>query len=219
MKIAILTANLNNFDTQVDPVAQDLPKYVSKIEFYRFTDENFPPITGLTPRFQYRIPKLFGWQMFPGYHVYLWLDSSMSLMRPDSVGWFLGKLGKADIALFKHPWRNTIRQETDLIEEKLQQNKTYITTRYKNGLHKEQLAECLKDPGFKDTVLYTSTAFMYRNNKKVQAAMKLWWYYQSRYFTCDQIALPYVLFKKKIKIQMIPENQYHIKYLTQVSKH
>ena len=68
MKVAILTANLGNFDTQVDPVTQDLPNGVEKIAFHRYTDNNFPPITGLTPRLQYRIPKLFGWQMFPGYN-------------------------------------------------------------------------------------------------------------------------------------------------------
>lgn len=219
MKIAILTANLGNFDTPVDPVPQDLPKGVDEITFHRFTDSNFSPVTGLTPRLQYRIPKLFGWQMFPGYDVYLWIDGSMSLAHPDSVKWFLEKLGNNDIGLFKHPWRNSIKEEADHIEEKLQQGKRYITSRYKNGLHKEQLAECLSDPDFKDTILYTSTAFLYRNNKKVQGAMKLWWYYQSRYFTCDQIVLPYVVFKNNLKVGVINEDQYHIPYLTIVSKH
>ncbi|MGD0523103.1 MAG: hypothetical protein ABSA43_00880 [Candidatus Microgenomates bacterium] len=219
MKVAILTANLGNFDTQVDPVTQDLPNGVEKIAFHRYTDNNFPPITGLTPRLQYRIPKLFGWQMFPGYNAYLWIDSSMSLTRPDSIKWFLGKLGNADIVLFKHPWRKTIKEEVDLIEEKLQHRRKYITARYKNGLHKEQLAECLSDPGFKDTILYTSTAFLYRNNKRVQKAMKLWWYYQSRYFTCDQVVLPYVVFKSGLKVKVISEDQYHIPYLITVSKH
>src|SRR3989338_6871246 len=195
MKIAILSANLGNFDTTVDPVEQDLPKGVSEIEFHRFADENFPPITGLTPRLQYRIPKLFGWEMFPGYDYYLWLDGSVSLQRPDCVAWFLEHCRNHDMALFKHPWRNTIKEETDHITKKLAQNNRYVTPRYKNGLHQEQLAECSSDPDFKDNVLYTSTAFIYRNTKKVQETMKLWWYYQSRYFTCDQIALPYVIFK------------------------
>lgn len=219
MKIAILTANLGKFDTPVDPVIQDLPKGVEKIIFHRYTDENFPPIAGLTSRLQYRIPKLFGWQMFPGYDVYLWLDSSMSFTRPDSVKWFLEKLGGGDIALFKHPWRNSIKEEVDHIEEKLQQRGKYITSRYQNGLHKEQLAECLADPDFKDTILYTSTAFLYRNNRRVQNAMRVWWYYQSRYFTCDQIVLPYVVFKSGLKVAVIDKDQYRIPYLTLVSKH
>jgi len=219
MKIAILSANLGNFDTTVDPVEQDLPKGVSEIEFHRFADENFPPITGLTPRLQYRIPKLFGWQMFPGYDYYLWLDGSFSLGRADSASWFLDKCQGHDIVLFKHPWRNTMKKETDHIIAKLAENNSYITSRYKNGLHQEQLIECLADPNFEDKVLYTSTAFMYHNNERVQAAMKFWWYHQSRYFTCDQIVLPYVTFKHKLKVNMIKENQYKIDYLSLVSRH
>ena len=118
MKVAILSANLGNFDTPIDPVKQDLPEGV-EIAFHRFTDEDFPPITGLTPRFQYRIPKMFGWQMFPGYDIYIWLDASMSLQRSDSVKWLLDQLGEADVAFFKHPWRKTIKEEVNHIEEYL----------------------------------------------------------------------------------------------------
>lgn len=219
MRIAILTANLGNFDTPVDPIKQDLPKGVTEITFHRFTDENFPPVTGLTPRLQYRIPKLFGWQMFPGYDYYLWLDGSVSLQRPDCVEWFLDKCKGHDLVLFKHPWRRTMKEETDHITAKLAENNRYITPRYKNGLHQEQLAECLADSNFEDKILYTSTAFMYHNTAKVHQAMKLWWYYQSRFFTCDQIVLPYVVFKHKLKVNMIMENQYKTEYMTLVSRH
>jgi len=219
MKIAILTANLGNFDKPVDPVKQILPKGVEKIKFHRFTDENFAPITGLSPRFQYRIPKLFGWQMHPGYDIYIWLDGSFSMLTPESVGWFLKQLKGADAAFFKHPDRNTIKEESDFIQKKLKEGNRYITPRYKNGLHREQIAECVSDTKFKDTVVFTSTAFIYKNNKKVQDMMKLWWYYQSRYFTCDQIALPYAIFKSKLKVNMINENQYKIPYMTLVSNH
>src|ERR1035437_88783 len=100
MRIAILSANLGGFDTTPqEPVKQDLA-----VTFHRFTDKDFPPIIGLSSRFQYRIPKMFGWQMFPGYDIYIWLDSSMSLQRSDSVQWLLDQLGNADMAFFKHPW-------------------------------------------------------------------------------------------------------------------
>lgn len=210
-KVCILTANLGNFDTPVDPVAQTHPSI-----FYRFTDENFPPITGLTPRLQYRLPKLFGWEMFPGYDYYIWLDGTFGFTRPDCVVWFLEQLGDADIALFKHPWRKTIKEEVDHIEEHLQLGKPYITARYKNGLHKEFLAKIQEDD-FPDKLLYTSTAFIYRNNEVVQHAMRAWWFCQSRYFTCDQVHLPYVV--QDLKVKMIDENQYKIPYLSLVSEH
>lgn len=220
MKIAILTAILGDFDTPFDPVEQKLPKGVEEIAFHRFTDEDFPPITGLTPRLQYRIPKLFGWEMFPGYDVYIWLDGSVTLKRDDCVKWFLEQLGKADMAFFKHPTRRNIRQESDHIEEKLQQDHYYITPRYKNGLHKEMVNVALSDPTFKDNALYTSTAFIYRNNEYAQKALKEWWFYQSRYYTCDQIAQMYAMHRTvAINVNVINENQYKIGYLSLVSQH
>jgi hypothetical protein len=218
MKIAVLTCNLGKFDTDILNVKQDLPEDM-EMTFYRWTDANFPPITGLTPRFQYRIPKMFGWQMFPGYDYYLWLDGSMSLQDPKSVMWFLNKCKDYDMALFKHPWRDTMKEETDFIELKLKQGNKYIASRYKNGLHKEQLDDCLMDTNFHDTRLYASTAFIYKNNAQVREALKLWWIHQSRYFTCDQIALPYALYKHNINVNMIEEDIFKHKYITVTSKH
>src|ERR1017187_5265848 len=160
--VAVLTAVLGGFYTPVDPVPQ-----VTRIpyDFHRFTDEDFPPITGLTPRFQYRIPKMFGWQMFPSFDYYIWIDGSVSLVREDSVNWFLDQLGDADMALFKHPWRKTIKEEVDFLEERLTrpQGDKYLTPRYKNGLHKEQYADMLLDEDYIDDKLFASTAFIYRD--------------------------------------------------------
>ena len=219
MRIAVLTANLGSFDKMNVCVDQELPED-TKIIFHKYTDENFQPMTtAMAPRMQYRIPKLFGWQMFPDYDYYIWLDGSCSLLRSDCVKWYLEQIEDNDIALLKHPDRKNIKQETEYIEKKLQENNSYLLNRYKNGLHKEQLAECLSDPEFKDKTLYASTSFIYKNTKKVQEMMKSWWYHQSRYFTCDQIALSYVLFKHKLKVKKIDENLYNNLYLTITSKH
>lgn len=218
-KIAILTANLGGFDKNVESVLQVLPEGYEYV-FHQFNDENFPPITGLTPRLQYRIPKMFGWQMFPGYDYYLWLDGSFSLQDSNALAYFLNKIiANNDMVLFKHPWRNTMTEETQHIEDQLAKGCNYITPRYKNGLHKEQLLECLEDPNFKDEKLFTSTVFMYKNTRKVREALKFWWYETSRYFTVDQIALPFVVFKHYLKIHEIKENQYKFPYLTLTSPH
>lgn len=219
MKVAILTAILGGqFDKPVDPVQQNLPEDV-ELTFHRFTDENFPPVTGLTPRLQYRIPKLFGWDMFPGHDIYIWLDGAVTLLRGDCVKWYLEQLGDNDLVLFRHPWRGTIKDEAEHIEKKLQENNRYITPRYKNGLHKEQLAEIQKDPNYKDDVLYASTAFVYRDTPEVRAMLKDWWYYQSRYYTCDQLALPYVVKKHNLKVTMIKDSLFKIGHLSLISHH
>lgn len=221
MKIAILSANLGNFDKPVNDVFQEID---ADVTHWRFTDDDFPPIIGLTPRLQYRIPKMFGWQFLNkenfGWHDYiLWLDSSMSLQRPDSLMWFLEKCKNYDMALFKHPWRSTITEETNHIEEKLKEGNKYITSRYKNGLHKEQLAECLADSHFEDNALYASTAFIYKNNQKVHDMMWEWWKQQSRYFTVDQISLPYAIFKSGLNVNVIEENIFKNEFITLTSKH
>jgi len=208
MQVAILSANLGDFDKVVDPIRQNIPMYTS---FHRWTDEDFPPITGLTPRLQYRIPKTHGWQMLPGYDIYMWLDGSFSLAKSDSLQWFVDKLGDNDVLLFSHPHRQTVKEEVDHIEDHLQKGKPYITSRYKNGLHKEALAELGDGP------LYASTVFMYRNTSVVQAALMTWWYLGSRYFSCDQIVLTHAV--RNLKVAVVEENQYKFPYLKEVSKH
>ena len=141
MKIAILTCILGDFDNPVDPVPQNYPEGVTDIAFHRFTYEDFPPIADLPPRFQYRISKMFGHEMFPGYDIYIWLDGGMSLQHPDSVQWLLDQLGDYHIAFFKHPWRKNIVEEVEHIEKKLEEGNEYITKRYKGGLHREQLKQ------------------------------------------------------------------------------
>jgi hypothetical protein len=218
-EIAILQANLNNFDQPQDPVKQNIPT-----TFHRWTDENFPPITGLTPRLQYRIPKYFGWQMFPDYEYYIWLDGGITLLRPDCAEWYLEQLGGNDIAFFAHPQRSSIESEVNYIDDYLQRRKgtkrgqDYIISRYKNGLHKEQLAEIQKY-AYPDNRLFASTVFIYRNNFKVQNFMQEWWAQQARYFTCDQVALPYLLWSYTLKVKTFDEPIYKSGYMSLISHH
>lgn len=215
-KLAILSANLGSFDQVKEPVEQELPDGIEQIDYHCFTDKDFPPIMGLTPRFQYRIPKLFGWQMFPGYDDYIWLDGSVTFLRPDCVKYYMEQLGDADMCFFKHPTRRNIRQESAHIEEHLQAGKPYIGARYVNGLHKEQLADIL-DQDYKDDKLYASTTFIYHDSEEVRDAMRLWWLHQSRYFTVDQIALPYAV--RNLAVKTFDQPIYKTGYMSMVSKH
>lgn len=213
MRIGILTANLGDFDKNFGIVGQKLPENVEMV-FHRWTDKNFPPVTGLTPRFQYRIPKMFGWQMFPDCDIYLWLDGSMSLQHLDSIKWFLEQLDDNEMLFFKHPWRKTIKEEVGHIEEKLQKGSKYLTSRYKNGLHKECYDEIMTDKEFVDDKLFASTIFVYRNTTKIRDVLMGWWFLQSRFYSCDQIPLPYILWNKDVKVKIIDENVFDFEYLT-----
>jgi hypothetical protein len=129
---------------------------------------------------------MFGWQLVPDYDTYLWHDASVRLSRPDSLKWFIDQLGDKDMAVFKHPNRNTVLEEADYLKHRLEINCPYITPRYKNELIDEQLLEV--DPRSK---LYASTAFIYRNTTGVREALKEWWYHTSRFHSIDQLSLPH----------------------------
>jgi hypothetical protein len=218
IKIGVLTANLGNFDVNVDNKKQNLREDV-EMTFHRWDDKNFPPCAGLTPRMQYRIPKMFGWQMFPGYDYYLWMDGSFTMQHPNSLMYFFDWCKDHDVVVFKHPHRNSIKEEVTYIEWKLSLRNLYISKRYQNGFHKEQLEVIEADKDYKDDKLYTSTVFFYRNTLKVQQALCFWWYHSSRFFTCDQVVEPYAFWKLGLKVQVLKTHQYHNRFVKLTSPH
>ncbi len=214
MTIAVITANLGNFDPQIDYVDQSLP-----YDFYRFTDANFPPrICSMTPRLQARIVKIFGWQMVPPHDYYLWIDSSCILSHHDSLKWFIDHCKGADMAVFKHNERNTIQQEADFLKTKLAQNSKYLTPRYKNELIDEQLSAIHANKTFIDDKLFATTALIYKNTLTVRNVMFHWWYHTSRFHSIDQLSLPFVLFEQKCPFNIIPYDYLKIPYLEHIRK-
>lgn len=209
IKIAVITANLGNFEKPVVHQAQSI-----KADYYHFDDDNFPPrIRTMTPRLQARIVKMFSWQMAPGYDYYLWVDNSCRLSHPDSVKWFLDQC--QDVVVFAHPHRRTVQQEADYLKHRLKIKDPYIVSRYENELIDEQLKAV--DPSQR---LYASTAFMYRNTPQVQAMLKEWWYHTSRYHSIDQLSLHWVLSQSNLKVSVIPDNYLKTPYMEYVrNKH
>jgi len=210
MKVAVISANTGNFEIPVPYVEQSIP-----YDFHLFTDTNFPPrVHALTPRLQARIPKMFAWQMKPGYDLYLWVDSSCSLQHKDSIQWFINHLQDKEMAVFKHPHRNNIQEEADYLKERLARKCPYITPRYEYELIDEQLAAV--DPSLP---LYASTAFIYRPTYYIKTqVMKEWWYHTSRFHVIDQLSLPYVLNKSYCSFNVIPDNYLKCKYITPTRK-
>jgi len=211
-KVAVVTANIGGLDKELDPVSQSVP-----FDFYRFNDKNFPlRHCSMTPRLQARIVKMFSWQMMPRYGIYLWYDSSCQLANPDSVKWFVEQLKGYDLAIFKHPNRNTIKEEADYLKVRLAKKCPYITPRYENELIDEQLAEIFSSDGFVDDKLLASTMMVYRNNHTMQFLMKEWWYHVSRFHSIDQLSLPYAIFKAGCRVNIINEDYQHHPYLKYV---
>lgn len=214
MKVAIISANLGNFDPPSTYVEQKLSEDV-ELSIIQYNDKNFLPRTkAMTPRLQARIPKMFGWEMAPGFEYYIWLDASLSILHKDSVMWFLDKCLGYHMALFKHPDRNSIFEEYSYIKKRVEDKSKYLTSRYEGELLEEQLRAVSVDEEFVDDTLYATTAFVYKNNGRVRQALTDWWVHTSRYHIVDQLALPFVVYMNECRINKIEENLYKIPYIT-----
>lgn len=219
MDVAVISANLGSYDPNhpwpgYDEFKEKTP--ADKLDIIRLDDSNFPPRPlAMTSRLQAGIPKMFGWQLFPGFDTYIWVDASMR-PEPDALDWMLEKLGRNDIVLFLHPHRRTIRQEYEFVKAKLEAKDPYLTLRYEHEWLSSQFAEIAGDEFYHDNRLYASTVFAYRNVAKVHRALRDWWYHKTRYLLHDQLALPYVVKKNGLAIGEIRESIYRCEHFTYV---
>ena len=212
INVAIVTANMGSFDPPSIICDQVLPPDVG-LSIFRFDDENFKPRTkSMTSRLQARIPKMFGWEMAPGFDYYIWVDGSFSILNPNTVAWYLDKINSYDAVFFSHPDRHTIKEEAEFIRKKIKDGNAYLVSRYENELIDEQLNACFSDPRFKDNNLFATCSFMYKNNREMVSMLKEWWIHTSRYHVVDQLSIPYIA--SFYNVNILKDDIYHIPYLT-----
>lgn len=208
-KILIHTASLGGIDKHNDNLPQSL-----SADFYRFDDSNFPlRHKALTARLQAKIPKMFGWQLKPGYDTYLWLDGNITLSNPESLKYFYDQLEDYEFLVLRHPTRPNIRQETRYLRKGLREQSRYLVGRYDGEWTPEQSQIFEKDQDYIDDLLVIGGVFMYRPTDKVKEIMKEWWYYTTRYSVFDQLSFTYVLKTSGVRYKVIDENFNKSEYL------
>ena len=218
MRIGLLSANLGGFENPVPHVPQvmrDGSEVISRL----VTDADFPPRSKtILPRMQMGAVKRFAWEWIPNCDVYVWVDSSVTLFRPDSVQWFVDTLGAFDVTLLPHPDRHSIREEAEFLRAKLAAGHAYLTGRYANERLDDQLAAILDTPGFVDDKLFASTAFAFRNRPAVRDMCKEWWYHVTKYHALDQLSLPFVVWQHHLSIGYLSGSLYRHEHLTYTRK-
>jgi hypothetical protein len=178
--------------------------------------ETLPSRKSLSPRLRAKLPKMFAWDLYPGFDRYIWMDASMWMVRPDGVLWFLDQIGSGEIALFRHPSRTSIQQEADYLRVKMEEpgpDREYLCARYEGEDLAGQL-RAIAQPGFVDDRLYAGTAFCYRPTAPIQAAMREWWWHTSRFHCNDQLSLPFALWTTGCDVRVIDENIFRASRLT-----
>lgn len=194
MRITLVSARLYH---EVTWVPQVVPGF--EVTEWRSTDQTFPPRQrAMLPRLQARLPKCFGWEMAPGADIYVYLDASFAIERSDAVAWLIRDLDQ--FVCFAHPARSSIFDEAAFLRDN--HHKSYILNRYEGERLEEQLT-ILTDEGYVDDRLYAGGVFAYRNSPVMRAAMTDWWVQQSKYHLNDQLSLPYVMWKHKVRVRTV----------------
>jgi hypothetical protein len=196
VKIALISADLGKFRNNLtsEYVKQELPEGWT-LDIHFFDDANFPGRPSLSPRLQAKIPKMLGYELLPGYDFYIWLDSSFALSHKNAVVWFVESCQNADIAVFKHPYRNTICEEVKYIVSSMEAGDEYLIERYKDEPIREQVDLYCSDRDYSANSLYALGAFIYRKellNQPGKNILPLWFYHNSRYSIQDQLSFPYL---------------------------
>jgi hypothetical protein len=191
-RIAVISANLGNYHRRTWFKQKNIPT----AKLVMFTDDNFPPRKCMSSRLQARIPKCLGWQLVPGYDIYMWMDASFALLI-GAVEWVRENLGDKEMVVFKHPHRKTVQEELDTIKS----NDPYFKERFLNDTFDNW-----------DGELYAGGIFMYRNLPHIQEMLKEWWYVNTRFTLNDQLALPSLLNEYKVSYNVIQEHIYNTKY-------
>jgi hypothetical protein len=108
-------------------------------------------------------------------------------------------LGNSDIGIFKHPFRETVWQEFQVLKEDKRFADKWLQKRLK-----EQKEYYIKEGLPKNTPLFECNFIIRRNNEKVNRLMEAWWAEICRWQWRDQVSFPYVLWKygKEIDIKI-----------------
>lgn len=223
MNIALIQASLGQ---KPNPQPRHVPQDVA-VEYHWLTSKELPPRpAAMDVRLQSKIPRMLGWELFPGADYYIWLDDYFTFVRPDAVRWMIEQLGSAsgsggggcfqgdrgDVAFFAHPDRHTIDDECRFIEDGMRRGDKYLLERYKGEPLRAQVDAYLRDQ-HRDDALYMSGAFIYRNNRQTQEALTDWFTQCCRWTQMCQLSLPYVLQRHGLRVKVLPGNAYNTPYI------
>jgi hypothetical protein len=215
MRLLLSTANLGAIDdARLPHVAQIVPPGLT-VDFVRFDDATFPPRrTALHPRLQAKLPKMLAHELRPGYDWYMWIDGSIYLAHAHAVIWMLSKLGDEQIALFRHPFRASIRDEAAYCLKEMQQGDAYLADRYRDEPIQEQVRTYLSDPDFVDHRLFACGVFCYPATlvERHPRFLSDWYYHCARHTVQDQLSLPYVLHQHSVGVSRIDDNIFETPY-------
>lgn len=208
MRVLVISARIGNVCNKNIPTQEG-----HDVKFVCLDSTNFATREkSMSPRMVSKIPKMLAWELYPGYDMYIWMDSNFKFSSPKFVNWFIKKMGDKDALFFKHPHgRTTIKSEADFLINQQNKGDRYIIDRCSGEDIENQINTYLKDENFVDNKLMACGIFAYKStvveNKNCNL-MKEWYYNVCRWNVRDQVSLPYALSKFNITYELINDNIY-----------
>jgi len=196
MHIHFVTASFNR--NRPKQIAIKSSKY--KITIASYNDDNYSSRhLAMHPRLKGKIPKMLEWK-FVDADWYVWIDDSFTVITDTLAEDILKVAGKNKLCLFRHPDRNTIKEEFEFMQKKLSNKNLYLHSRYDGEPIKEQVLHYLGNRSFKDKNLFSMGFFAY--HKSLKPLMLDWFLENITWSIQDQISFPYVLQKYKVKYSL-----------------
>ena len=202
MKIAIVTASIGSNK----PI--EYREKFSNAEYISFNDyldnsNNYwinKPVIDFSADNKFRnrrnakIYKVLTHIFLPEYDYYIWIDSTHAVKKDPE--WIIENYVKEQgIGLFKHSKRKCLYEEGKEIIRKKQDDIDKVERQMK--FYKSENVE-------KNLGLYELSAFVKKNDFKINALMHSWWEQICMFSSRDQISMPYVLKKYKIQPSILP---------------
>ena len=214
MKILVTSANCGGKCHNI--VNKQINHDVEFICFDNFNNSYPSRSNSMHPRLVGKIPKMLSWYLYPNYDIYMWIDHRFSLLKNNSVDWFVNELSDYDAIFFAHPSRNKIYDEYHFCKSGIDGNNQYLSERYFDENMDMQINN-YKLSNESDNLLIAAGAFMYKAAiiKNIDYnIMKEWFFHNCIYSVQDQLSLPYLLKKFDINFKLITSNIFLHEYLT-----
>ena len=207
--VAIYTAIFGGFDTlKTHP---DIPD----VDFIVFTDDEtladrddwraVTTASSSNSRLAAKYPKIVGPQSSPldRYKFTIWIDGSLEITSPTLIE-ALADLGPDGFAIYRHSYRDNIRDEAQLSVMMALGRYSFTSVKYAGQPILEQV-QYYMSLGYADDAGLWGTGVLARvRSGRLDACMTDWMVENERWSVQDQISLPYVLWRHKIVPRELP---------------
>lgn len=139
-----------------------------------------------------RIYKMSGYNFFPDYDYYLWIDSNCTITA-DPLPFIINKLNNVDICFAEHPTRKTVFEEIKVVRD--------IWKEYDVCDNLEKLLINTNYP--KEYGLIAGNRFFYKNETKPKIFLERWYEEYMKWSVRDQLTANYALWKTDTKFRYI----------------